>query len=107
MLVSDYNYSFTRDRIAEFPPKERDTTHLLSLDRKTREIEDSNYCNLIDYLNPGDIIILSDTLVMQFRLFCTLPDKPQRVIYRDKPQFYFLELHTTVHISCESSELLI
>ena len=98
MLVSDYNYDLPDERIAKYPPKERGTTRLLVLKRQTGEIADSYYCDLADYLNPGDVLILNDTRVMQSRLFCELPDgrkrelvvlekhgdEPQRVMYRGK-----------------------
>ena len=78
MLVSDYNYDLPEERIAKFPPKERGTTRLLVLNRKTGEIQDSFYRNLDEFLNPGDVLILNDTRVMQSRLFCELPDGRQR-----------------------------
>ncbi|MBQ6414037.1 tRNA preQ1(34) S-adenosylmethionine ribosyltransferase-isomerase QueA [Candidatus Saccharibacteria bacterium] len=98
MLVSDYNYELPEERIAKFPPKERGSTRLLVLDRKTGAIQDSYYRNLDAFLQPGDVLILNDTRVMQSRLFCTLPDgrkrelivlekhgdEPQRVMYRGK-----------------------
>ena len=98
MLVSDYNYKLPEERIAKFPPKERGSTRLLVLDRKTGAIQDSYYRNLDEFLQPGDVLILNDTRVMQSRLFCTLPDgrkrelvvlekhgdEPQRVMYRGK-----------------------
>lgn len=98
MLVSDYNYDLPEERIAKFPPKERGSTRLLVLNRQTGAITDSYYRNLDDFLNPGDVLILNDTRVMQSRLFCELPDgrkrelvvlekhgdEPQRVMYRGK-----------------------
>ena len=98
MLVSDYNYDLPEERIAKFPPEVRGTTRLLVLDRETGEIQDSHYRDLADFLNPGDVLILNDTRVMQSRLFCKLPDgrkrelvvlekhgdEPQRVMYRGK-----------------------
>ncbi len=98
MLVSDYNYDLPDERIAKFPPKERGSSRLLVLDRQTGDITDSYYRNLDEFLNPGDVLILNDTRVMQSRLFCTLPDgrqrelvvlekhgdEPQRVMYRGK-----------------------
>ena len=98
MLVSDYNYDLPEERIAKFPPEERGSTRLLVLDRKTGETKDSYYRNLDELLNPGDVLILNDTRVMQSRLFCELPDgrkrelvvlekhgnEPQRVMYRGK-----------------------
>lgn len=98
MLVSDFTYDLPEERIAKFPPKVRGTTKLLVLDKKTGKIQDSYYKDLADFLNPGDLLILNDTRVMQSRLFCTLPDgrrrelvalerhgnEPQRVMYRGK-----------------------
>ena len=98
MLVSDYNYDLPEERIAKFPPKERGSTRLLVLNRKTGELQDSHYRDLADFLNPGDVLILNDTRVMQSRLFCELSDgrqrelvvlekhgsEPQRVMYRGK-----------------------
>ena len=98
MLVSDYDYELPEERIAKYPPKERGTSRLLVLNRQTGEIVDSYYCNLDEFLNPGDVLVLNDTRVMQSRLFCELPDgrkrelvvlekhgnEPQRVMYRGK-----------------------
>ena len=98
MLVSDFNYDLPEERIAKFPPEERGSTRLLVLDRKTGAVRDSYYRDLADFLNPGDVLILNDTRVMQSRLFCSLPDgrqrelvvlekhgdEPQRVMYRGK-----------------------
>ena len=98
MLVSDYTYELPEDRIAKFPPEERGSTRLLVLNRKTGALKDSFYRNLDEFLNPGDVLILNDTRVMQSRLFCELPDgrkrelvvlekhgdEPQRVMYRGK-----------------------
>ena len=98
MLVSDYNYDLPEERIVKFPPKERGTTRLLALNRHTGAMKDSYYKDFVDFLNPGDVLILNDTRVMQSRLFCELPDgrkreivvlekhgdEPQRVMYRGK-----------------------
>ncbi len=98
MLVSDFNYNLPEERIAKFPPKKRGSTRLLVLNRQTGAVEDSYYKDLADFLNPGDLLILNDTRVMQSRLFCELPDgrkrelvvlekhgdEPERVMYRGK-----------------------
>ena len=114
MLVSDYNYDLPEERIAKFPPEERGSTRLLVLDRHTGEIQDSHYRDLADFLNPGDVLILNDTRVMQSRLFCHLPDgrprelvvlekhgdEPQRVMYRGK-------LHDGDALEVENQKILI
>lgn len=114
MLVSDYNYDLKEERIAKFPPKERGSTRLLVLKRKTGEITDSYYRNLDEFLNPGDVLILNDTRVMQSRLFCKLPDgrkrelvvlekhgeEKDRVMYRGK-------LHDGDTLSVEGNKIII
>lgn len=98
MLVSDYDYGLPEERIAKFPPKERGTTRLLVLNRETGAVEDSHYCDLAEFLNQGDVLVLNDTRVMRSRIFAELPDgrrrelvvleehgdEPQRVMYRGK-----------------------
>lgn len=78
MKVSDFNYDLPEERIAKFPPEVRGTSRLVVLNRKTGEIKDSYYKNLADFLNPGDVLILNDTRVMQSRLFTKLPDGRER-----------------------------
>lgn len=73
MLVSDYNYNLPEENIAKHPPKVRGTTRLLVLDRNTGNITDSHYANLVDFLEPGDLVILNDTRVMRARVFAELP----------------------------------
>lgn len=98
MLVSDFSYDLPEERIAKFPPKERGSSRLLVLNRKTGAMQDSYYRNLDEFLNPGDVLVLNDTRVMQSRLFCDLSDgrkrelvvlekhgdELQRVMYRGK-----------------------
>ena len=98
MLVSDFTYDLPEERIAKFPPKVRGSTRLLVLNRESGEVKDSYYRDLADFLNPGDLLILNDTRVMQSRIFCSLSDgrerelvvlerhegEPQRVMYRGK-----------------------
>ncbi len=114
MLVSDYTYELPEERIAKFPPKVRGTTRLCVLNRETGEITDSYYRNLDEFLNPGDVIILNDTRVMQSRIFTHLEDvrerelvvlekhgdEPQRVMYRGK-------LHDNDKLYVENEEITV
>lgn len=85
MLVSDFNYNLPEDSIAIHPPKTRGTTRLLVLNRKTGQITDSKYAELVDFLKPGDLIILNDTRVMRSRVFTELPDgRPRELVVLEK-----------------------
>lgn len=85
MLVSDYNYDLPEECIAIHPPKERGTTRLLVLDRKTGKTTDSRYADLADFVESGDLIILNDTRVMRSRVFTKLPDgRPRELVVLEK-----------------------
>lgn len=68
MRLSDFVYDISEDRIAQYPIKERDESLLMVLNRKTREIEHRKFKNIIDYLEPGDCLVLNDTRVFPARL---------------------------------------
>ena len=85
MLVSAFNYNLPEEKIAIRPPKVRGTTRLLVLNRQTGEVIDSKYANLVDFLLPGDLIILNDTRVMRSRVFTELPDgRPRELVVLEK-----------------------
>ena len=68
MKLSDYNYHLPRERIAQHPPKVRGEAKLLVLDRKSGNIHDQVYADIIDYLEPGDVLVLNNTKVIKARL---------------------------------------
>lgn len=68
MKVEDYTYNLPKDKIAAHPPKVRGDAKLLVLNRKSGAIEDKQYSDLIDYLKPGDVLVLNDTKVLPARL---------------------------------------
>jgi S-adenosylmethionine:tRNA ribosyltransferase-isomerase len=68
MRVSDFNYDLPEANIAQFPPKQRGTSRLLVLDRQSSTIEHRRYSDLIDYIQPGDVVVLNNTKVIKARL---------------------------------------
>ena len=68
MKVSDFDYSLDESLIAQTPILKRDESRLMVLDRKTGEIEHKKFYDIIDYLNPGDALVLNDTKVIPARL---------------------------------------
>jgi len=67
--MSEFKYNLPEERIATFPPKERGTTKLLVLNRKSGEILHKNYLNIVEYLREGDVIVLNETKVEKRRTF--------------------------------------
>lgn len=68
MKLEEFTYTLPKDKIATHPPKVRGEAKLLVLDRKTGGIEDRQYADLVDYLQPGDVLVLNDTKVLPARL---------------------------------------
>ncbi|MDR1033114.1 MAG: S-adenosylmethionine:tRNA ribosyltransferase-isomerase, partial [Candidatus Nomurabacteria bacterium] len=68
MKVSDFSYNLPNDLIAIHPPKVRGASKLLVLNRQTGEILDRTYSDVVEFLRPGDVVILNDTRVMKSRL---------------------------------------
>jgi len=69
MKKSDFYYELPQELIAQEPIEPRDHSRMLVLDRKTGEMQDSHFYNLVDYLNPGDCLILNDSRVLPARLY--------------------------------------
>ena len=69
LRLSDYDYHLPEELIAQFPPKVRGTSRLLV--PKAGKLYDHTFEDLIDYLNPGDRIIINNTRVLPARVFGT------------------------------------
>ena len=68
MKLSEFDYSLPKDLIAQYPADERDTSRLMVINRKTGEIQHKLFRNIIDYLKPGDVLVLNDAKVIPARL---------------------------------------
>ncbi len=69
MQKSDFYYELPTDRIAQHHAVPRDSSKMLKLDRFTGEIKDDVFRNVIDYLNPGDVLVVNNSKVIPARLF--------------------------------------
>lgn len=68
MKKSDFYFELPEDLIAQTPIQQRDASRLLVLDKKTGKCEHKTFCDIIDYLNPGDCLVLNDSRVIPARL---------------------------------------
>lgn len=71
MRVSDFTYELPEELIAQHPPKLRGTSRLLVLNSRTGEIEHRRYNDMVEYLNPGDVVVLNNTKVIKARLIAS------------------------------------
>ena len=68
MDVKDFYYDLPEELIAQDPLEDRASSRLLVLDKNTGEIEHRVFRNIIEYLNPGDCLVINDTKVIPARL---------------------------------------
>lgn len=71
METKDFYYDLPKELIAQTPVEPRDASRLLVLDRHTEAIEHRHFRDILDYLNPGDCLILNDSRVLPARLYGT------------------------------------
>ncbi|RKY54916.1 MAG: tRNA preQ1(34) S-adenosylmethionine ribosyltransferase-isomerase QueA [Candidatus Neomarinimicrobiota bacterium] len=68
MRLSDFDYKLPEELIAQYPIKERDHSRLMVINRADGSIEHKRFYNIVNYLNPGDLLILNETKVYPARL---------------------------------------
>lgn len=68
MKTSDFNYQLPEELIAQTPLERRDGSRLIVLNRETGEIQHKHFYDVIDYLNPGDCLVMNDSRVLPARL---------------------------------------
>ena len=73
MKLSDFMYELPEERIAQTPVEPRDHSRLMVLHRDTHAIEHRHFYDVIDYLNPGDCLVINDTKVIPARLYGERP----------------------------------
>ena len=64
----DFWYDLPEELIAQTPLEKRDTSRLLVMDRQTGEVKHQHFYDIIDYLRPGDCLVMNDSRVLPARL---------------------------------------
>lgn len=68
MKTHDFWYELPENLIAQTPLERRDTSKLMVLDRLTGAIAHRHFYDIIEYLNPGDCLVMNDSRVLPARL---------------------------------------
>ena len=79
MKTSDFNYELPKELIAQVPIEKRDTSRLLVLNRNTGKTEHKVFHDIIDYLNPGDTLVLNNTKVIPARIYGHRENKEESI----------------------------
>lgn len=68
MKTHDFFYELPEELIAQTPLSQRDSSKLLVMDRSTGILEHRHFYNILDYLKPGDCLVMNDSRVLPARL---------------------------------------
>ena len=71
MDVKDFDYELPEELIAQDPLKDRSASRLMVLGRKSGTVEHRKFTDILEYLNPGDCLVINNTKVIPARLFGT------------------------------------
>ncbi|CAM2842500.1 S-adenosylmethionine tRNA ribosyltransferase [Streptococcus agalactiae LMG 14747] len=69
MNTNDFDFDLPEELIAQTPLEKRDSSKLLVLDPVTKEMTDTHFDHIIDYLNSGDALVMNNTRVLPARLY--------------------------------------
>lgn len=79
MKTSDFYYDLPQELIAQDPLEDRAGSRLLVLDKQTGEIEHHVFRDIIDFLEPGDCLVVNDTKVIPARLIGSKVDTDAKI----------------------------
>ena len=68
LKTSDFYYDLPEELIAQYPSERRDACRLMVLDSVTGKIEHKHFYDIIDYLNPADMLVVNSSKVIPARL---------------------------------------
>ncbi len=69
LVTADFDYHLPEELIAQHPEKERDHSRLMVLDRKEGSITHKHFYDILDYINPEDVLVINDSKVIPARIY--------------------------------------
>ena len=76
LKTHDFYYDLPEELIAQTPLADRAASRLMVLDRETGQLQHRHFYDIVEYLNPGDCLVLNNSRVLPARLLgCRLPTK--------------------------------
>lgn len=79
MDVKDFDYYLPEELIAQDPLEDRSGSRLMVLDKETGEVEHKHFTDILDYLHPGDCLVINNTKVIPARLFGVKEDTRAKI----------------------------
>ncbi len=69
LKTNDFFYELPEERIAQHPMEKRDRSRLMVIDRKTNTLKHKHFYDILDYINPEDVLVINDSKVIPARLY--------------------------------------
>lgn len=69
MHINDFDYHLPEELIAQHPADKRENSRLMVIDRENGTVDHKHFYNILEYLNPGDCLVLNNSKVLPARLF--------------------------------------
>jgi len=69
MKKSDFYYDLPEELIAQIPLEQRDHSRMMCVDRQTGELEHKHFYDIVDLLEPGDLLVMNNSKVLPARLY--------------------------------------
>lgn len=79
MDVKDFSFELPKELIAQTPLSDRTRSRLMIVNRKTGELTHSQFPAIVDYLHPGDVLVLNDSRVRRARLIGVKEDTGAKI----------------------------
>ena len=71
MRLDDFDYELPKELIAQVPSEKRDECRLMVLNRSKKTVEHRHFYDILDYMDPGDCLVLNDSRVIPARMYGT------------------------------------
>ncbi len=69
MLTKDFDYNLPRECIAQQPTVPRDHSRLMVVNKERHQVEHKIFFDIVEYLQPGDVLVWNNSKVFKARLF--------------------------------------
>ena len=79
MKTSDFYYDLPEELIAQDPLENRSDSRLMVLDKKTGAVSHRIFRDIVEYLQPGDCLVINDTKVIPARLIGSKEDTGAKI----------------------------
>ena len=69
LVTSDFDYYLPEELIAQHPVEQRDHSRLMVLNREEKTITHKHFYDIVDYINPEDVLVINDSKVIPARIY--------------------------------------